>query len=73
MISFIQNIVLNSFAHVQLGAWKLRNADSIDFLLPLELNCCKISSHVYHEWFKNFKSDDFEEEMLGFMGTIQTK
>jgi len=37
------SIVFNSVEHVEFCAWKLRFADSIDFLLPFEENCCRIA------------------------------
>jgi len=35
------SIVCNSVEHVEFCAWKLRFADSIDFLLPFEENVAK--------------------------------
>ena len=40
------SIVCNSVEHVEFCAWKLRFADSIDFLLPFEENCCRIASNA---------------------------
>ncbi|XP_033175475.1 uncharacterized protein LOC117151381 isoform X2 [Bombus impatiens] len=40
------SIVCNSVEHVKFCAWKLRFADSIDFLLPFEENCCRIASNA---------------------------
>ena len=40
------SIVCNSVEHVEFYAWKLRFADSIDFLLPFEENCCRIASNA---------------------------
>ena len=68
------SIVCNSVEHVEFCAWKLRFADSIDFLLPFEENCCRIASHACRslrwacalgksqcfEWFKKFRSGNFD-------------
>ena len=40
------NIICNSVEHVEFCAWKLRFANSIDFLSPFEENCCRIASNA---------------------------
>ena len=59
-----KTIVFNSFEHVKFSAWNLQNADSIDFLIPFEENCCRIPSNACKsqcfKWFKRFKNWDFD-------------
>ena len=50
------SIVCNSVEHVEFCAWKLRFADSIDFLLPFEENCCRIASHTVSMLLINYSA-----------------
>ena len=56
------SIVCNNVEHVEFCAWKQRFADSIDFLLSFEENCCRIASNAVEAYGEHVlgKSQCFE-------------